>query len=90
MILEPPPQYDRPYAGSVTVYQLSSEEIIRACSKGQNVLACSLPPVKPGGACIQFLPKIGPGGVGARMWTFLKRWEDARCNGWADRDARVY
>lgn len=90
MILEPPPQYDHVLLGPVRVHELSSQEIIRACNKGPNVLACSLPPVKPGGWCIQFMPRIGPGGVGPRMWAFLKRWENARCNNWKDNNARVY
>lgn len=90
MILEPPPQFVHPYAGPLAVHQMSAEEIIKVCNKGPHVLACSLPPVRPGGGCIQFMPKVGPGGVGQRLWNFLKRWENARCNGWKDKDARVY
>ncbi len=87
---ELPAIYSHPYDGPVVVHQLPASEIIKACNKGPNVLACSLPPLRPGGACIVFLPRIGPGGVGPRMRALLERWENARCNGWKDKDARVY
>ncbi len=80
--MEPPAIYDHRYSGQLMVHELSSAEIIKACNKGPNVLACSLPPIKPDGSCIIFLPRIGPGGVGPRMRALLERWENARCNGW--------
>ena len=60
------------------------------CGKGPRVLACSWPPVVKNGACVQFLPRVGMGGVGQRMADYLKRWENARCNGWKDNTAKVY
>lgn len=83
-----PVQYDFPYNGPLIIQILTSEEIIKIC--GINALACSWPPIVPGKTCVQFLPKVGPGGVGQRMRNYLVRWENARCNGWSDKNARVY
>lgn len=88
MILnEPPAIYDHPYTGIKSTTILTSEEIIKVCAKGPTVLACSIPGKH---SCLVFLPKISPGGVGPAMYKFLVRWENARCNGWSDKNARVY
>lgn len=88
MILEPPAIYDFPYTGIKSTTILTSQEIIKVCNKGgPNVLACSMPGQH---SCLVFLPKLGPGGVGHAMYKFLVRWENARCNGWSDPNARVY
>lgn len=87
MITDIPAQYSQPYAGVKSTAILPSADIIRVCHKGPNVLACSIPGLH---SCLVFIPKVGPGGVGERMQAFLIRWENARCNGWADPTARVY
>ena len=85
-----PPQFDHPPTIQVIEKRMTSAEIIAVCNKGPNVLACSSVPHKPWLACTQFLPIVGPGGVGPAMGALLKRWENARCNGWLDKTATVY
>lgn len=86
MSFDIPIAYNHSYQGYKVEYVLTSEEIIKACNN-KFALACSIVGKT---YCIVFLPKIGPGGVGMVMQNFLKRWENARCNGWNDKDARVY
>lgn len=83
-ILLPPATIDHPPPATmlVVVREYPLEQVGAACvALGQiepGALACSLRLGE--GACIQILPKIGPGGVSTRDRALLKRHEDGHCN----------
>jgi hypothetical protein len=77
MILLPPPPYDHPYTGPVTVIELSAPDVAIACGN-PDAQACVY--LKAPGGPMMILPKIGPGGVSARTRDLLRRHENGHLN----------
>lgn len=72
MILEPPPQYVHAFPGVVVERRLTIQEIEATCGRGN--MACSWPPLAPGGKCFIWVPFDAD--------PKLRRHELAHCNGW--------
>ena len=79
MILLPPPEFDHPYKGPVTVVELPASGVQIACGNPE-AQACVY--LKAPGGPMMILPKIGPGGVSKRSYDLLRRHEDGHINGW--------
>lgn len=71
----PPPQYDRPYAGRLTVVSMPTDQMQRICPRGKICWAASYS--RPG-HCIIFLPN----NLSADLVAQYRRHEIGHCNGW--------
>jgi hypothetical protein len=78
----PPPKYDVPYEGELSIRLYSSMEDMRgACPNGHNVLACSKVTVDHKRCEIDALTETAAKRAGLN-YAFTLRHELAHCNGW--------
>lgn len=81
-IRKPPPEYSGPYTGKLTERLVPLVEIGGACSAlGTKTLYAWGCAQRRDGACLIFLPAIGPG-VTSALQEQIRAHELAHCNGW--------